>query len=97
MLNLSKLQFKELLDKTIKNNLNGTQGKESGDNVGSFVDDKDIESITWSDNSLALFSILGNKLPKWLRGLILFSIAYILVKTFLFIITKLRLNINTKK
>lgn len=60
--------------------------KESKYKVGSFVDDNDIESITWSDNSLALFSFLGNKLPKWLRGLIMFSIAYIFVKTFLFII-----------
>ncbi len=68
-----------------KNNVQITF-KESGEKVGSFVDDKDIESITWSDNSLGLFSILGNKVPKWLRGLIMFFIAYIFVKTFLFII-----------
>jgi hypothetical protein len=38
--------------------------KESYDKVGSFVDDKDIESITLSNNSLGLLSILGKKLPN---------------------------------
>lgn len=60
--------------------------KESYDKVGSFVDDKDIESITLSNNSLGLLSILGKKLPNWLRVLIMFSIAYIFAKIFLFII-----------
>nr|YP_004376355.1 hyp3 [Moniliophthora roreri]ADO51586.1 hyp3 [Moniliophthora roreri] len=60
--------------------------KQSDDKVGSFVDEKDIESITWSNNSLGLLSILGNKLPNWLRALIMFSIAYIFAKIFLFII-----------